>query len=329
MDRAKINGRLLRALSVGFFLILYSGLPGCKAGEGNEEDASRSSGDGRDQVTGEFRDYWYQGKAEISRFALEQSRYGEKREGNVVLVFVTEPFLTETQVKKEGEANEPATSVLKLNFVRDFTTGIYDYNMMSSVFLPVDRKKFQQALKLTTSCQEWCGQSYMQLNNRKEGYKVREHSYFQDIADREYTVDKTHLEDEIWTLIRMGPHELPLGDVEMIPGTQFTRLNHIKAKPRKAKASLDPYRGDRFEGGGLSVYRVKYKDLQRTVRIVFEKNFPFRIVGFEMDHKSGFGDDQRKMTTRGRRTHSIRSAYWEKNGTGDIGLRKELGLDPH
>lgn len=307
------------------FFIIFPLFLSCQSGGGKE--AGGNGNDDPPEVSAEFKDYWYQGEAEIARFELEQARYGEMRKGDVVMVFVTEPFLTETQVKREKTTNEPSTSVLKLNFVRDFTTGIYDYNMMTSTFLPVDREQYPHALKVTTSSQEWCGHSYVQLNYREGNYQLQEHSYFQDVADDSYPVDKAHLEDEIWNLIRMGPHRLPLGLIEMIPGTQFSRLRHFELAPKKAEASLDPYQGERFPGEDLSVYSVKYQNIDRALRIVLEKDFPYRIAGFEVLHQSGFGDGAEQMTTRGVRTHLIKSAYWKKNGTGDIDLRKKLGLD--
>ena len=36
-----------------------------------------------------FGDYWYQGKAELSRYDLKQVRYGEIHQGDAVLIFVT------------------------------------------------------------------------------------------------------------------------------------------------------------------------------------------------------------------------------------------------
>ena len=47
----------------------------------------------------EFRSYWYQGSAEINTYDLIQERYGESRQGEAVLIFVTEDFLKEEQVK--------------------------------------------------------------------------------------------------------------------------------------------------------------------------------------------------------------------------------------
>jgi len=48
-------------------------------------------------ISQEFKDYWYAGKAEISSYKLEQARYGELRDGTAALIFVTEDFLPEVQ----------------------------------------------------------------------------------------------------------------------------------------------------------------------------------------------------------------------------------------
>lgn len=40
----------------------------------------------------QFGEYWFQGKAEISSYDLTQYRYGEAREGEAVMIFVTEDF---------------------------------------------------------------------------------------------------------------------------------------------------------------------------------------------------------------------------------------------
>ncbi len=50
----------------------------------------------------QFGDYWYQGKAELTSYDLEQVRYGEKREGEAVLIFVTEDFSKSKQVKLDN-----------------------------------------------------------------------------------------------------------------------------------------------------------------------------------------------------------------------------------
>ncbi|MEK6765191.1 MAG: hypothetical protein AABY49_03040 [Planctomycetota bacterium] len=81
----------------------------------------------------DFHSYWYNYGAEITRFELEQSRYGEIHPGHAVLIFVTEPFLPDIQVKSDYETSRgKSIPVLKLNFIKRFNTGIYDYSMMKS-----------------------------------------------------------------------------------------------------------------------------------------------------------------------------------------------------
>ncbi len=75
-------------------------------------------------LTQEFKDYWYAGKAEISSYQLKQARYGETREGNAVLIYVTEDFLPDAQVKADNQ-NESNVPVLKLNATKKFNTGNY------------------------------------------------------------------------------------------------------------------------------------------------------------------------------------------------------------
>ena len=51
------------------------------------------------QLSQAFKQHWFDGHAEISSYALTQSRYGEQRQGKAVLIFVTEDVLVEEQVK--------------------------------------------------------------------------------------------------------------------------------------------------------------------------------------------------------------------------------------
>ena len=62
-------------------------------------------------VSQEFKDYWYAGKAEITSYLLMQERYGEIREGTAVNIFVAEDFLPNEQVKANN-ASEENISVL-------------------------------------------------------------------------------------------------------------------------------------------------------------------------------------------------------------------------
>jgi hypothetical protein len=272
----------------------------------------------------EFNRYWYAGKAELTRYALEQARYGEIHPGEAVLIFVTEDFLTDKQVKHEFGDAKNAASVLKCNFVKKFYTGVYPYAMITSVFTPVATN--QPTLKVSSSTQEWCGQTYSQINRHSNQLQVLLHSYFQNEADQSFELSAAHLEDEIWTKIRLAPGSLPTGEIKIIPGLQFARLRHVPLKVETAVAKLESTADKNLSANELQVYTIEYTNLKRTLAIKFEKEFPHRIIAWEETNVSGFGPDAKMLTTRAVKTHSIMSDYWNKHTTADSYLRKELGL---
>jgi hypothetical protein len=267
------------------------------------------------RLSKEFKDYWHAGKAEITSYKLQQARYGEIREGTAVLIFVTEPFLPEKQVKAD-HFNNSNISVLKLNSTKNFLTGIYPYSIMSSTFYPTTNN--QHAIKVTSSIQEWCGQVFAQLNNRNN-FEIKQHSYFESEGDQEFSIKKTHLENEIWTKIRMNPKKLPLGSIEIVPSLEFTRLNHTPIKAYKATTSLET-------GENLSTYTIHYPTLERTLKITFNTQFPHEIESWTDTYKSGFGPNAKTLTSSATKINSIKSAYWQKNANTDVSLRDTLGI---
>jgi hypothetical protein len=268
-------------------------------------------------VDDSFRKYWYQGKAELTRYNLQQVRYGEIHQGEAVLVFVTEPFLNSKQVKYEHGDKAGSQSVLKLNFTRKFYTGIYPYSLMTSVFTPVDYQK-SRTLKVTSSSQEWCGHTFTQMNLRDKGYDVLVRSYFQDEADQNFNISQAWLEDELWSRIRIAPETLPTGDVEIVPGLQFVRLWHKNAKPVKASAKIT-------QEGKLKLYTINYPEIKRELKIQFQNDFPYEIVYWEETQPGGFGGSA-PLTTKATKTKSILLDYWNRHGNEDAHYRKELGL---
>ncbi len=262
-----------------------------------------------------FKQYWYAGNAEITSYQLEQARYGEIRTGKAVLIYVTEDFLPKVQVKADGQ-NPNNIPVLKLNATKKFNTGIYPYSIMQSTFYPVTDN--QHAIKVSSSMQEWCGHVYTQLNNRKK-FEIMSHSYFQNEADQEFSLDKAILENELWTKIRINPDDLPQGDIKIIPSFEYTRLRHKEIKAYAAKASLK-------NEGSTNIYTVEYPKLNRNISITFNSSFPYEIESWTETFKSGFGPNAKELTTKATKIEQIKSAYWGKNNNKDEILRKELGL---
>jgi hypothetical protein len=264
-----------------------------------------------------FGRYWYQGKAELTRYELNQARYGEMHTGEAVLIFVTEPFRPDRQVKLERGDPSRGTTVLKLNFVRKFFTGIYPYSLMTSTFTPVDFAR-TRTLKVASESQEWCGQTFTQLNFRDGRYAGLLRSYFDDEGDREFDFESAWLEDELWTRIRLAPETLPVGRVEVVPGLQYARLWHKEVRPEKAEATL------RSEGRE-NVYSLDYSAIPRKLVIRFEAAFPYRIVSWEETQPGAF-DGSPLLTTKAVATRSLMLDYWKRHDNADAHFRKELGL---
>ena len=260
-----------------------------------------------------FKKQWYAGLAEITRYELKQAQYRDVHNGDAVLIFVTEDFLADKHVKRE-RGDGPSVSVLKLNATSKFTTGLYPYSIMTSVFTPVapDQK---HSLKVTSTAQEWCGHTFIQLNRRDSGYHATVRSYFQSEGDSDLTLPNAILEDEIWTRIRLAPDQLPIGEIQIIPGTQFQRLAHALPKVQTAHAEL-------ATGDTTRVYTLAYTSIDRKLAITFEKNYPHAILGWEESHQRR----GRWLTTTAHKTHTIMLDYWNKNNLEDTAYRTQLGL---
>ncbi|WP_138434179.1 septum formation inhibitor Maf [Winogradskyella algicola] len=265
----------------------------------------------KEELSQVFKDYWYSGEAEITSYKLEQVRYGEIRDGKAVLVFVTEDFLPDTQVKADNYSDKNIP-VLKLNATKKFNTGIYPYSIMQSTFFPVANN--QHALKVSASIQEWCGHVYTQLNNRNE-FEVSSHSYFQGEADQNFKLEKTWTENEIWTKLRINPNSLPVGEISIIPSLEFTRLKHKTITSYKAFANLND-----------GTYTLNYPKLNRSLKINFNTVFPFEILSWEETSTNGFGASAKTLTTKATKLETIKSAYWNKNSNADESLRTTLKL---
>lgn len=276
-------------------------------------------------LSDQFKRYWYAGKAEVSRFVLKQDRYGHTHEGDAILIYVTEDFLTDRQVKDESGSSSASVPVMKLNFIRTFTTGLYEYSLMTSVFKPLDTANHPRALKLTSTRQDWCGNSFRQLNLTDGRYRVQTRSYFERVGDRDGIVEAVPTEDALWIAMRLDPESLPQGEVRLIPSLQASALHHVPLRPYRAHATLETIAAD--VGGTRFRYTIRYTEIDRVLTIDFEKEFPHAVLSWEERNGSGQGSPPAK-TTRAVRTHLLHTDYWNLNSPGDRHLRRALGLEP-
>ena len=269
------------------------------------------------QTSPAFDAYWLEGKGEVNCYKLEQIRYGEIHEGEAVLTFQVEDFSKSKQVRLDypEKAGSDAIKVLKVNQIKKFTTGIYDYAMLQSVFTPIDFEKFPNSMKVTTSIQDWNGHVYSQLNLRPYQFILQLRSYFESEGDQEFQLEKAFLEDELWNIIRIDPKSLPTGNIQIIPSIATSRLRHYAHGLEDARAKIDA-------GKVNSVYEIDFVESDRKLKVTFQNEFPHIIQGWEEEYK----ESGKKLVTVATLKKNMQIEYWHRHFNSDRNLRDELQL---
>jgi hypothetical protein len=277
-------------------------------------------------VADDFWQAWGDGKAELDGYALVQPRYGHPRAGTAVMIFVTEDFSDSLRVKADP-GKHPASDVypvLKLNVVRDFQTGIYDYNLMSSTFARTEPPGAWPLVKTSFSSQEWCGHVYAAWVPRGGRLESVSHSYFDGEADQTGGLPFPPggvVEEMVPILVRglRGPWLQP-GEqktVPFLPSLMRARLGHRppawgEATVRRA-ATATPVAS--VLGNVRAVEWTVEERGGDTTTFTVEEAAPHRIVAW----KTASGES-------GRLLGSARLAYWKLNQPGGEESLKLLGL---
>lgn len=311
MKFIKKNKHSLGLLSL--FLVLFLS---CK--EKHTETSEAITETTKPGVDQSLDSYWYQGKAEISSYELEQVRYGQKHMGDAVLIFVTEDFSKTKQVKLDNptQSGTDKITVLKMNYSKKFNTGIYPYSMFLSSFTPIGYDVSAHPLKISASIQEWCGHVFIQMNQRANQYEIEQYSYFETEGDQKLILPIDWCEDELFNQIRINPAKLPIDRFKIIPGAFFTRLKHKALSATDAVGRLQDINTDTQE------YQIEFPILQRNLKILFNKKSPYEILSWEESYLEGTEQMVSKATLKKR----IQLDYWNKHNVEDSIYRKELEL---
>lgn len=277
-----------------------------------------------------FGAYWRDGQAELDGYQWQVMRYGQRRVGQAVLVYVTEPFSRSKLVKVDDVSKEPADAfeAFKLNVVRDFQTGIYDYNTMVSLFTRSDEF---EPVKISFSSAEWCGHVYEELQFTPSGITEQYNSYFENESSSRTLAAKAGgiTEEGLWILLRglRGPFLQPgqTRTVPFLPGSLYRRLNHRVLSWTSAKIRrLEEPRVVEVPAGKLAafLYVIEVADA-RVGKFYIEKAYPHRVVQWQWHYAN-----QEEPFELGRLTGTARLKYWELHGNGDERYLKELGVKP-
>lgn len=271
-----------------------------------------------------FWPHWGDGKAEIDAYHLVTPRYGELRTGTAVLVFVTEDFTEGQRVKSDGGHGDEYP-VLKLNDVRHFRTGVYDYEVMTSTFVRIDgQAPLGQPVKVSLSVQEWCGHVYASLHPRDDGqvdYTL--HSYFDGEGDRSDRIALPRdgvLADVLPIAVRgiAGDVVPPGGEVELpaLPTLLHTRFAHESPARTtvRIRRSAETARVE-VPAGAFDVFTVESTVSGATTAWKVEAAWPHRIVAWD-----------RSDGERAELVGSDRLPYWTMNAEGAEEALRALGI---
>ena len=283
-----------------------------------------------------FDSYWHDGKAELDGYRLSVQRYGHPRTGRGVLVYVTEPFSESKHVKVDDAFKHPSDTLdaFKLNIVRSFQTGIYDYHTMVSLFT---RSRNFAPVKITFTSAEWCGQVYEHLDFSGTQVSARFDSYFEGESSAS-TLDLRPdgvAEDDLFILLRglRGAYLKP-GASRSIPflaSSYYRRLAH-KGLAWSSASIARSARGETVHvPAGTFVtdsYVIQTAD-GREGRFEVERDYPHRIVRWAWKAKAPIGQATRLGgTDSGELTGTARLEYWKLHNPGDEQYLKPLGLEP-
>jgi len=73
-------------------------------------------------------------------------------------------------------------------------------------------------------------------------------------------------------------------------------------------------------------HEINFTDEQRTLRIYFEKDFPYRIQKWQETYRGLIDNKAKVLTTRAVRTHTIMDPYWRHHTNKDRWRLEALGL---
>ncbi len=290
-----------------------------KTGYSNSSPDSNFSAPVR-SASAAFWRHWGDGKAELSGYRVTTQRYGQKREAEVVFIYVTESLDTKTLIKNESAPPARKLPVLKLNRMLRFKTGIYPYSVMTSVFSPVGvyRGRRFNPVKIALSSQEWCGHVFHQLKLDNETARESLRSYFSNEGehDRNLTLGSSLLYAD----------SLPIQLRELDGVFNGGRNWSGKIVPelwemRKAHTTLQGLDGrivrKHAQRGSAPITRFVVSYGGYSVEYDVEKAFPRRILAWRTSN----GESAILLRT-------ARLSYWQLNHVGEETYRRKLGLTP-
>jgi len=247
---------------------------------------------------------WDDGRAEFSVYDGITRLEGRERAFTARVIVVKEDFVRDLLVKSDaGPVAGKTFEVLKLNYLRDVPTGMYDFHQMASVFF--ERTTFR-AVKYAASSMESCGLTFVVAKPEDGRLAHVSHSYWDAEGDRTQTIE--------WSQNAVFYDGLPLWlrgfdlaeparrEMQVLP----TQLQSRVGTPAVEAATLQFEGADETRGGR---YAVRMTHGRGEDRLWFEPEAPHVLWRWEKANGT---------VLELRRTQRV--PYWERTAPEDAAL---------
>ncbi|GAA3960883.1 hypothetical protein GCM10022407_04740 [Hymenobacter antarcticus] len=156
-----------------------------------------------------MRNYWEDGLAEVATYAAERVVYKKKRTFDYTQITVKEEFNQQFNVKTDDYKRADLFPVMKINQFCQLQTDQYPYHFLTSLFFRRDQPV--ALYKMTTSSQEWCGNTFKTIVDDGVNFEETYDSYWdgQGVGSRDLRRD-VFLEDALsYSLRALRFEQLP------------------------------------------------------------------------------------------------------------------------
>lgn len=291
-----------RSPSLTLVLALALAAAGCRAG-GPPATAGKAGAAANPFAANPL---WDDGRAEIDAYDASTRRYDILRPFTAYLIVVKEDCSRAQLVKADpGHDPKDLVTVLKLNHVLNYQTGIYSYHQMASSFFERDT---MDLVKFSLTSFEWCGNSYKEYTRRDGKASLHVHTYWDGQAEATYDLPSgpdVVLYDQVPLWIR----SLPQGagterGLRVVAG----QINSKGPKPAIEAGALRATAEETVTtpAGSFRALRWELKVADRNPDLFWTaRDFPYLLVAWD---KPDGGSYRLKWTQR--------LAYWELNKPG-------------
>ncbi len=239
---------------------------------------------------------WDDGLAEVATYSSTRTIYGASRHFEYTMVTVKEDFNREYDVKTDSYSRHDLFTVLKVNLFARIPTENYPYHFLTSMFLR--REDVGRLHKLTTSSQEWCGNTFKNIGRSAGLLRYSWDSYWDGEGVGSTNLDTTALfEDQLFVTLRALDFREGLTHSFALYPSMITSRATL-AQPRNASLSVTT---DSLAITAVATWRVTVTQSEGPLlEFWFAKDFPHVL------HRYVASDGRSMMLSSIRR-----AAYWQ------------------